>query len=352
MSIGEPTVTRTAYDTGYQEKYTVESVAADHIPAAYYMVRLQYDNEDIFDIFSPSSMLYSGHKSLVKIPAVQQFGGWYYNASGLCGVSMDGYLTGSDVVKAMIYDPDRLDDFDPVKTVTLFRDDRAYNLFVFTDSDVEDLQSGKEYLVAILLNGAFLLAEEAPVAAIEPSAAAQTREVAVIKAAVMTREAAMTRRAETRAAAVVQAAARVAVVTTGGAGPGTANEPSIITGPSKEDSMTNPEVTTDNTGKASIKKELLEIAEDLTIKAGDGAEDGKPPVELVFDKEAVETLGELDADLEISVTEADISGLPAEAREKIGDRPVCEIAVTAGGKAVTDFGGGFVYQDIVHAQGR
>ena len=325
VSIGEPTVTRTVYDAGYQEKYTIESAVAGHIPAAFYMVRIQYDNKDIYNIFNPSSMLYTGDYSLVKLPAARQLGGWYYNDSGLYGVSIDGYLTDSDVVKAMIYDPDRPEDFDPVKTVMLSRDDRAYNLFVFTDSDVAGLQSGKEYLVAILLNDVFLLAEEAPVAVIESSGGGDDPGSG-----------------SDQGGSGDSGGSQGGSGDTGGSGSGTSNVPSTETGPSKEDSVTNPEVTTDNTGKASVKKELLEIAEDLTIKAGDGAEDGKPPVELVFDMGAVETLKELDADLEISVTEADVSKLPVEAREKIGDRPVYEFKVSAGGSDVTDFGGGFV----------
>lgn len=109
--------------------------------------------------------------------------------------------------------------------------------------------------------------------------------------------------------------------------------------------MENPEVVADDAGRASVKKGMLEIAESLMVKS-DG---GDTPVEMVFDKEAVGVLKELDADLEISISGADVSKLPSEARKLIGDRPVYDITVTADGKSVTDFGTGLVTIRIPYA---
>ena len=112
-----------------------------------------------------------------------------------------------------------------------------------------------------------------------------------------------------------------------------------------EEPVENPEVVADDAGRASVKKGMLEIAESLMVKS-DG---GDTPVEMVFDKEAVGVLKELDADLEISISGADVSKLPSEARKLIGDRPVYDITVTADGKSVTDFGTGLVTIRIPYA---
>ncbi len=103
--------------------------------------------------------------------------------------------------------------------------------------------------------------------------------------------------------------------------------------PTQGDGETNPEINTDSSGKVSVRMEMLENAEDLTVKSA---------VELVFNQGAVETLKKLNADVEIKVTKADVSKLSNEARTLIGDRPVYDLAVTSGSKKVTDLGKGLV----------
>ena len=239
-------------------------------------------------------------------PKLKKFSGY---CSDIYGVAINGHLKETDTIEALIYDKDRPEDFKSVKTVTLSRDDRLHNLFVFRDSDLTGLKAGKVYYVAILLDDKLISSSESAItAAIRPGGSS-------------------------------------------GSDPGTGGKGGTVNGASTgrycpaQEPGENPEVVADDAGVASVKKGMLEIAESLTVKS----DAGDTPVEMVFDKEAVGVLKELDADLEISISGADVSKLPSEARKLIGDRPVYDITVTADGKSVTDFGTGLVTIRIPYA---
>ena len=64
--------------------------------------------------------------------------------------------------------------------------------------------------------------------------------------------------------------------------------------------------------------------------------------EVAFDSDALGAVSEAaaGADVTVSVTGADVSGMSEEVRTIIGDQPVFELMLTAGGKEIHDFGGG------------
>jgi uncharacterized protein YjdB len=93
----------------------------------------------------------------------------------------------------------------------------------------------------------------------------------------------------------------------------------------------------DASGKATVKAGQLDKVESLLIQAA---------ATLIFDKTAVAALNAIKEDITVQVTKIDAPGLSAEARAIIGDRPVYEFTATAGGKTISDFGGGIVSVSI------
>ncbi len=86
----------------------------------------------------------------------------------------------------------------------------------------------------------------------------------------------------------------------------------------------------DQNGRATITAASLKKASE--VKVGGVAE-------LVLDANALKTVG-LDKDLAVSAVKVDNKVLSADLQKKIGSRPVFDIDIISGGKAVTDLGQG------------
>ena len=123
----------------------------------------------------------------------------------------------------------------------------------------------------------------------------------------------------------------------GGAGGTVVSAPAVTPKPATTGTTTsNPEINTDTSGKATVKAEQLEKAESLTIKG---------ETNLTFNKAAIEALKGLKGDLAVTIKKANVE-IPADMKAIIGDRPVYDFTVTAGGKTISNFNGGSVKVDV------
>ncbi len=86
----------------------------------------------------------------------------------------------------------------------------------------------------------------------------------------------------------------------------------------------------DTKGNATITAASLKNAAEVKITGVVG---------LVLDAGALQTIGTA-KDLKVSATKVDSTALAADLQQKIGSRPVFDINITSGGKAVTDLGAG------------
>ncbi|ATW25596.1 fibronectin type III domain-containing protein [Candidatus Formimonas warabiya] len=126
-----------------------------------------------------------------------------------------------------------------------------------------------------------------------------------------------------------------------GATPKAASHSSGGGGGSSTPAKSSVTVSSDQNGSATISAASLKTASSVKV-SGD--------VDLVLDANAVKAIG-VDKDLTVSVNKVDNETLSAEVQEKIGNRPVFDIDITAGGKAVTDLGQGKVQITIPYTLG-
>ncbi|HWR56871.1 MAG TPA: S-layer homology domain-containing protein, partial [Negativicutes bacterium] len=100
-------------------------------------------------------------------------------------------------------------------------------------------------------------------------------------------------------------------------------------------------VSSNKSGSATITAASLKTASSVKV-TGD--------VELVLDASALKTIG-VEKDLTVSVSKVDNNTLSADLQQKIGNRPVFDIDITSGGKAVTDLGQGELQITIPYTLG-
>ena len=89
-----------------------------------------------------------------------------------------------------------------------------------------------------------------------------------------------------------------------------------------------------------IETNIPEEAIAQIAKAGINSLTVSTPVgDITFDSEAISDLEKEAGDIDIKITRVDTSSLSPEAKEVVGDRPVYDISVTAGGKVISQFEG-------------
>lgn len=152
VNTAKPTVNRPYDSVSIDEYYKINSVITDNIPAAYYRLKLQYDGKDLYELYNPSELVYSGYSSLKKKPVSPEVSSWYGYGDGISGFRINGILQSSDSIKVLVYDSSNMLEFDPVKVITPAKAGDNSNLYSFTSSDLEGLDLSKEYQVIVLLN--------------------------------------------------------------------------------------------------------------------------------------------------------------------------------------------------------
>lgn len=97
---------------------------------------------------------------------------------------------------------------------------------------------------------------------------------------------------------------------------------------------------------AAAKEVSIDMPKDALIKL---VQDTKASLKinvgvasLTFDAKSLDSLGSqlTGANVDISIAKVDSTALPQDIKAKVGDRPVFDISVTSGNKAITNFGGG------------
>jgi uncharacterized protein YjdB len=395
VSVTKPAVTHSDLEYSYQDYYEINATVDNSIPAAYYTINLKYDGKNIYDLNDPSRVFVSGYNSIFSVPARPEIFSWYGNQyDGIYGAELNGRTKESDIVELLVYDSDNKLVFDPIRSITLTKHNDINNMYVIRNEDLAGLDPDQKYRVCMLINDEFISGIETVLAAIDEeiipvadiSLDKSTLDVKVnetkqLKATVTPSNATdkkitwtssndavakvdtsgnVTGVAPGTAVITAKAGAKTAECTvtvtsdssggnSGGGGTGGNNPdgggagvtPGIGTGTPAADPV-NPEVKADSSGKAVIRKDMLAKAETLTVKA---------EVEIIFDKIAAEFLKSRNVDEEIKIARADASSLSAEAKELIGNRSAYGINITAGGKPVTDLGGGTATVRIPYALG-
>jgi len=359
-------------------------------PPAHYSLKLKYNGSDIFDYNNPSEFLISGYDAIVNIPARSYFDGYLTDGGRACkGINVLGKMTESDIITAVIYNSNNKEDFTPVKTLTLSKEENtATYLFPNSKSDLSGIDGNKTYDIIFLLNDKYLGELESVkiagadktvfakgitlnttsaaitvgntmtlVAVVTPDNAANVgniawttsnANVATVSNGVVTAKsvgtATITAKVDDKSATcyvVVNAASNQGNTTGGGSGgnSGGSNSGTTVVTPkpvSTSTTETSPVMNADSSGMAVVKAEQLQKAESLTIKG---------EVELTFDKAATEALKGLKGDIAITIKKADAE-IPAEMKNMVGDRPVYDFTVTAGGNTISDFKGGSVKIEV------
>jgi len=156
VNTARPTVNRPYESNSIDEYYRINSVITDNIPAAYYRLKLQYDGNDLYQLYNPSELVYSGYSSLKKKPVSPEVNSWYGTGDGISGFRINGILQASDSIKVLVYDINNKLEFDPVRVFTPAKASANSNLYSFTSSDLEGLDLSKEYQIIVLLNNVAL----------------------------------------------------------------------------------------------------------------------------------------------------------------------------------------------------
>jgi hypothetical protein len=110
-------------------------------------------------------------------------------------------------------------------------------------------------------------------------------------------------------------------------------------GGSTTETATAVTVSLDWNGKATIAAASLQKASEVKVSG---------VAELVLDANALKTIG-VNKDLVVSAVKVDNKTLSSSLQKKIGNRPVFDIDLTSGGKAVTDLGQGQLQISIPYA---
>ena len=128
------------------------------------------------------------------------------------------------------------------------------------------------------------------------------------------------------------------------------------TGGKDEDDAEKAEITDadGNTIDGTVKD--TETGQEITIKGNDFSTAANAgairifarSVVITFDETAAKYIGEMagSGDIVLTVEKVDTSELLGEAQELIGERPAYEFDLSAGGTAVSTFGGGLAYVNI------
>ncbi|HBC95115.1 MAG TPA: hypothetical protein DCZ10_20035, partial [Pelotomaculum sp.] len=106
--------------------------APDNLPPGYYVVSVQYDGKDIYDLEAPTQLVFSGWQAFALIDAHLQIVTYLLDDDGrLVGIEVSGVKADSKIT-AVLYDRSDKENFDPVKTVTLVKGNDEKNVYFYT----------------------------------------------------------------------------------------------------------------------------------------------------------------------------------------------------------------------------
>jgi len=156
IAIGPVTTTHGDYDMTYQDYYSITASITDSIPCAYYFLKLKYDGKDIYDLYKPSNLVFSGYNAVEGISASTSFS-WYVGENDACeGIYLSGKVAETDEITAVIYDPNEKVNFTPINILSLLRDNATEGRYVFPESSISDLDGNKVYDIIFLQNGRYI----------------------------------------------------------------------------------------------------------------------------------------------------------------------------------------------------
>ena len=164
IQIGPMDVSRIDYTySSYQDYYSIDASVPNALQDVYYLLNLQYDGQNIYDLNNPSSNIISKYSSLQSTSTSPYVSWTTFDGKAYDGVFLYGDAGQNPEISIILYETDDKENFDAVKTIPLVLDPNSENKYCFTSENIGNLDTSKEYYLHVMLNGNYLTSMYNPV---------------------------------------------------------------------------------------------------------------------------------------------------------------------------------------------